>query len=100
MLLEYPWPGNIRELRNAIERAVILSASPVLTPEAFPNRVVAQSQRVPMVGGHYTVEEVEREHILRVLAQAPSLEDAARILGIDASTLWRKRRRWGGTADA
>jgi two-component system, NtrC family, response regulator AlgB len=100
MLLEYPWPGNIRELRNAIERAVILSASPVLTPEAFPNRVVAQSQRVPMVGGHYTVEEVEREHILRVLAQAPSLEDAAHILGIDASTLWRKRRRWGGTADA
>jgi NtrC-family two-component system response regulator AlgB len=46
------------------------------------------------------VEEVEREHILRVLAHAPSLEEAARVLGIDASTLWRKRRRWEGIADA
>ncbi len=40
-------------------------------------------------------EEIEREHALRVLAEAGTLEEAARILGIDASTLWRKRKKWG-----
>ena len=93
-LLAYPWPGNVRELRNAIERAVILGASQVLAPQAFPDRIVQHGGDVPMVGGDFSVEQVEREHILRVLARAPTQEEAARILGVDASTLWRKRRKY------
>jgi NtrC-family two-component system response regulator AlgB len=95
-LLAYPWPGNVRELRNAIERAVILSAGQVLSPESFPERIVQHAARVASVGGDFSVEEVEREHILRVMARARTQEEAARILGVDASTLWRKRRRYEG----
>ena len=96
VLLAYPWPGNVRELRNAIERAVILSAGQVLAPEAFPERIVQHAKDVPLVGGDFTVEAVEREHILRVLARTRTQEEAAQILGVDASTLWRKRRKYEG----
>jgi len=94
MLLAYPWPGNVRELRNAIERAVILSAGQLLVPEAFPERIVQHTRSVPEVGGDFTVEAVEREHILRVLTRTRTQEEAARILGVDASTLWRKRKKY------
>jgi NtrC-family two-component system response regulator AlgB len=95
MLLAWPWPGNVRELRNAIERAVILTPGQVLEPESFPERMAGHAARVPLLGGDFTVEEVEREHILRVLARTATQEEAARILGLDASTLWRKRKREG-----
>jgi NtrC-family two-component system response regulator AlgB len=94
-LAAYPWPGNVRELRNAIERAVILSPGQVVGPEGLPERIGARAVAVPGLGGEFTLEEVEKEHLLRVLARSATLEDAARILGIDASTLWRKRKRYG-----
>jgi two-component system, NtrC family, response regulator AlgB len=94
VLVAYPWPGNVRELRNALERAVILTPGQVLEPESFPERIAAQPT-TPVLGGDCSVEDIEREHVLRVLARAPTLEDAARVLGIDASTLWRKRKKWG-----
>jgi NtrC-family two-component system response regulator AlgB len=95
MLRAWPWPGNVRELRNAIERAVILTPGLVLAPESFPERMAGHVARVPVLGGDFTVEEIEREHILRVLARTATQDEAARILGLDASTLWRKRKREG-----
>jgi NtrC-family two-component system response regulator AlgB len=95
LLQSWPWPGNLRELRNAIERAVILTPGQVLEPESFPERMVGHAAGVPHLGGDFSVEDVEREHILRVLARTATQEEAARILGIDASTLWRKRKRYG-----
>jgi NtrC-family two-component system response regulator AlgB len=94
MLVAWPWPGNVRELRNAVERAVILSPGQVLEPESFPERMAGQGRQVPALGGDFTVEELEREHILRVLARAATQDEAARILGLDASTLWRKRKKY------
>jgi NtrC-family two-component system response regulator AlgB len=94
MLLAYGWPGNVRELRNAVERALIVWPANVLEPQAFPERIAAASGSVVALGGPHTLEEVEREHILRVLASVPTLDEAARILGIDASTLWRKRKKY------
>jgi NtrC-family two-component system response regulator AlgB len=94
LLLAYPWPGNVRELRNAIERALILAPGQVLEPESFPERIDV-SARAPALGADVTIEEIEREHVLRVMAQAATMEEAARILGIDSSTLWRKRKKWG-----
>jgi NtrC-family two-component system response regulator AlgB len=95
-LVAYPWPGNIRELRNAIERAVILTPGQRLGPEAFPGRIADQGSPAPSVGGDFTVEAVEREHILRVLNRTRTQEEASRILGVDASTLWRKRKKYEG----
>jgi NtrC-family two-component system response regulator AlgB len=94
-LLAYAWPGNIRELRNAIERAVILWPAQVIEPEAFPPQIAAhRASRGPQLGGDFSLEEIEREHVRAVVARAPTLEDAAAILKIDASTLWRKRKKY------
>ncbi len=94
-LLAYPWPGNIRELRNAIERAVILWPAQIIEPQAFPDTIAAHIRsEAPELGGNYSVEAIEREHIMRVIARTPTLDDAAAILEIDSSTLWRKRKRY------
>jgi NtrC-family two-component system response regulator AlgB len=93
-LQDYAWPGNVRELRNTIERAMILWPSPRIEPQAFPERIGGARERGPYVGGDFTVEAIERAHILAVMARAASLDSAASILGIDSSTLWRKRKRY------
>jgi NtrC-family two-component system response regulator AlgB len=93
-LAAYDWPGNVRELRNAVERALILSPAATLEPAAFPARVAAAPPAGPTLGGDHSLDAIEREHIRRVLARVATLEDAARILGIDASTLYRKRKRY------
>jgi NtrC-family two-component system response regulator AlgB len=93
-LLAYAWPGNIRELRNVLERALILWPSQVIEPEALPEQIAAQVAAAPVLGGDFPLEKIERAHILRVLARTPNLEEAARILGIDPSTLWRKRKKY------
>lgn len=94
-LLGYSWPGNIRELRNVLERAMILWPSQVIEPEAFPEPISHQgATAAPVLGGNYSLELIKREHILRVLAHTSTLEEAAHILSIDASTLWRKRKKY------
>jgi two-component system, NtrC family, response regulator AlgB len=91
-LLAHSWPGNVRELRNALERAVILAPGQLIGPESLPGRIAARTG--PQLGGDWTVEQIEREHILRVLARCATQEEAARILGVDASTLWRKKKKY------
>jgi NtrC-family two-component system response regulator AlgB len=93
-LLKHRWPGNTRELRNAIERAVIVWPAAILDAAAFalPTSAVAASSLVP--GADVTIERLEREHVLRVLARTGSLDEAAQVLGIDVSTLYRKRKKY------
>jgi NtrC-family two-component system response regulator AlgB len=93
-LLAYSWPGNVRELRNAMERATILSTGDVLEPEAFAGRITPDGGPAPRIGGPFTLEEIEREHVQRVVASSATLDEAARVLGIEPSTLWRKRKRY------
>jgi NtrC-family two-component system response regulator AlgB len=94
-LSHYAWPGNVRELRNVMERIAILWPAQTVEPAAFPERIRgAPPPDTPAVGGDYTLEEIEREHIVRILMRTKTAEEAARILGIDASTLWRKRRKY------
>ena len=94
VLAGYAWPGNVRELRNTIERAVILWPSVLIEPAAFPERISGSRDRGPTVGGPFTLDELERAHIQAIVARAATMDEAAAILGIDDSTLWRKRKRY------
>ena len=94
-LLGYAWPGNVRELRNAMERAVILFPGATFGPDALPDRIAPATATIPRLGASFTLDEIEREHIERVVAHTATLDDAAKILGIDVSTLYRKRKRYG-----
>ena len=94
---DYDWPGNLRELRNAIERATILSEGGLITRGDLNVDAPSQpsSGKTPVaLGAAVPLDAVEREHIARVLASAPSIEAAARTLGIGENTLLRKRRRY------
>jgi NtrC-family two-component system response regulator AlgB len=90
----YPWPGNIRELRNVVERASILSPSDRIGIENLP-AMFSPRDVPPKVGDPVRLERIEEEHIRRVLASSKSLQEAADILGIDQATLWRRRKQYG-----
>ncbi|HLN32873.1 MAG TPA: sigma-54 dependent transcriptional regulator [Gemmataceae bacterium] len=107
IIASYSWPGNLRQLRNAVERAVILSPAQVIEPADLgmvggvsENRIEgsleAAATRTKMnLGDDISLEEIEREHIAHVVARAASFDAAARVLGIDVTTLQRKRKRYG-----
>ncbi len=92
MLLDYPFPGNIRELRNIVERAMVCAPGPILQPADF--RLPGAVSRPPTVGA--SLEEVERRHIAAVVEQTSgNISHAARILGVDRATLYAKLRKYG-----
>lgn len=96
-IARYWWPGNIRELEHAIERAVALTPYQIICPEDLPLAVQnATVQAAAQARGWVTLEELEREHILRVLEHHHrDLGRSAEILGIHRKTLLRKLRRYG-----
>ena len=85
------WGGRLG--RNAIERGVILTGVPHVGLEHMPAQLTAGVVARIEVGGPVSLVDLEAEHIRRVMDGAASLEEAARILGIDTSTLYRKRKR-------
>jgi NtrC-family two-component system response regulator AlgB len=92
----YPWPGNIRELRNAIERGVILAIGTEVGLADLPAQIGAPPPQAALeIGAAVTIEQLEAEHIRQVLANTHSIEQTAAVLGIDPSTLYRKRKRYG-----
>lgn len=98
-ILSHSWPGNLRELRNAVERAVILCPSSVIEAVDLgigPTRPAGRDNGAGIkLGDDVSLEEIEREHMARVVARADSFESAARLLGIDVTTLQRKRKKYG-----
>ena len=95
MLLGHAWPGNVRELRNEIQRVTVLCPTHVVEPDSFSVRVRGEATAPARVGGEHSLAAIEDEHIRQVLAMTATFEEAAAILGIESSTLWRKRRRLG-----
>jgi NtrC-family two-component system response regulator AlgB len=98
-LSAWNWPGNLRELRNVIERAVVLSRGPFVEPSAFPFSTESTASPVSL-GGRHSLAEVEEAHIDAVVARASTQEEAAEILGIDPSTLWRRKQRENGGSES
>lgn len=95
-LEHHRWPGNLRELRNAIERAVILTTDLEIGLAQLPAQLgKPQHAEQCAVGANVTLEQLEAEHLRQVLSRTDSLDEAATILGIDASTLYRKRKKLG-----
>jgi len=93
-LQSYPWPGNVRELANTIERGVILSQEPALEVSFLPPHIANYKVTVPGEESSDNLAEVEKRHIQNVILHSPSLEEAAKRLGIDPATLWRKRKKY------
>jgi transcriptional regulator with GAF, ATPase, and Fis domain len=97
-LIDYPWPGNIRELENVLERAVILSTGARLdiVPDLFP-----LSDAEPAARQQLTLESVERDYIVTVLQQTDGIVDgprgAARILGLHPNTMRNRMKKLGIT---
>lgn len=95
VMQSYSWPGNVRELRNELQRIVVLWPARMVEPDAFSQRVLQRTLHKPRIGGKWSLEEIETEHIRKVLADTDTFDNAATVLGIEPSTLWRKRRRLG-----
>jgi transcriptional regulator with GAF, ATPase, and Fis domain len=94
-LLAYDWPGNVRELANILERAVILCRSHVLERA----HLALPSAPLPRNDDLLTLEEAERRHILKALEKTGGVlggpNGAARLLGLNRSTLWSRMRKLG-----
>jgi DNA-binding NtrC family response regulator len=100
LLTAYPWPGNARELRNAIQRAAVLAAGEELTPEDLPPRIRKAVGLSGLVTGasqrRMSLRDLEREYVLEVLRQVDGNKTrAAEILGLDRKTLYRKLEEYG-----
>ena len=92
-LKAYRWPGNLRELRNTIERSVILCTGDTITEEFLPDNPPPEVDSMVAVGSDISLDSLEEAHIRRILQKASSLDAAAKTLGIDPATLYRKRKR-------
>lgn len=96
MLAAYAWPGNIRELRNALERAVVFARNQELGQEDFPENIRAAVGGVAILSGLRSLDEVERDVITQTLeATRYHISQAAGILGISRKTLLEKRKKYG-----
>jgi NtrC-family two-component system response regulator AlgB len=104
VLQQYTWPGNLRELRNVIERAVILADASEIDRLDLPEKLSQGSPLAAMpgvqIGAKVSLKEIETEHIARVMKRAATMTEAARILGITRDTLHRKKREMSGNPDA
>ena len=96
LLTKYDWPGNIREIRNVLERLVLLSSGREIQIADLPEKIRRFSEKPSHPDNElHTLEEVTKRHIEKVLAIEPNFDKAAEILGITKVTLWRRRKEYG-----
>jgi len=91
LLLTCAWKGNVRQLDNALQRAVIFCEGPLIEPADLPPDLAPQSNGAIFVDDlSKAMERFERLHIERIMREAPDKREAARRLNIGVSSLYRK----------
>jgi len=96
VLAAYPWPGNLRELRNAVERAMVFSKGNELQLEDLPDNIRAAAGGAAFLAGLRSLEDLEREAIAQTLeATRYHITKSAEVLGISRKTLLEKRKKYG-----
>ncbi len=96
LLLKYDWPGNIRELENVIERAIVLTHYDTILPDNLPTRIKSGQLDIikTAVEEKWNLKELEKEYISSVIREySGNLSEAKEILGISRNTLWRKMKK-------
>jgi DNA-binding NtrC family response regulator len=89
--IDYPWPGNIRELKNTINEIVTMNDGSVITTSKLPSKLLTRKQINKSIYHKFTLKEIEKKHILRVLKLSDNnMKKAATILGVARSSLYRK----------
>jgi DNA-binding NtrC family response regulator len=102
----YPWPGNIRELENLIERAYILETSNILTPESFPNELFETDSALPVSPAdssqsleayrRQAIDSAERVYLKQILAQEKGkIKNTAAVAGISTRQLHKLMKKYG-----
>ncbi|MDD5434354.1 MAG: sigma 54-interacting transcriptional regulator [Nitrospira sp.] len=96
VLLNYFYPGNIRELRNIIEHAFVCSRGNTILPEHLPGELVSIREHLGISPDGSSLNHVEKEWIVKVLEKSGwRYQEAAKLLGISRTTLWRKLKDYG-----
>jgi len=93
LLNDFMWPGNIRELENVINRAIVLSKDHIIKPEHLPHEIY-HGNNTELSSALPSLSDVEKDYIIDILKKYSNPKDAARILGISLTTLWRKRKEY------
>jgi two-component system, NtrC family, response regulator len=94
-LMDYQWPGNIRELRNVIERGIILSENGMIGINSLPRELTENAETTAQDGSFLTLEDMEKRHIRKILDHSEgNRTQAAQILGISRKTLYRKVKEY------
>jgi len=97
-LMSYHWPGNIRELENALERAIVLGSSDTILPEDLPETILEAAQTAPTSTGNYyrEIADLKKQLILHAMQRADSnYVQAAQALGLHPNSLLRLIRNLG-----
>jgi len=96
IIMQYNWPGNVRELEHTIEHAIVMTGQSTIMPQDLPEAISTPSTIKPTTNGWKTLEQLEREHILRVLEAYKGDEaQAAEVLGVHRKTIQRKLKEYG-----